>query len=274
MRKHTRDAMRQKAEQGYVTGGKMFGYDNVRIAKGAATRVPNEAEAAVVRDIYTRFADGDGLRTIAAALNRSGCASPRAQQGRPHGWSSSSVRAVLERPLYRGEMVYGRTAKAYGRELGKAVGEREKGQIPQARGDVDRAVDVPDAAHRRCRPGRRVSMRGARTCAARYWRRVAKRKAARRRTRARQVPALGRHADLPDVRRALRGAEVAVEAGRRLRLRHTTTQARRLHEHAGAADGDTDERCSTWSRARCLARGSSKNCWRSSTVASGPRPRS
>jgi DNA invertase Pin-like site-specific DNA recombinase len=34
VRKHTRDAMRQKAEHGYVTGGKVFGYDNVREAKG------------------------------------------------------------------------------------------------------------------------------------------------------------------------------------------------------------------------------------------------
>lgn len=32
VRKHTRDAMRQKAEAGYVTGGKVFGYDNVRVA--------------------------------------------------------------------------------------------------------------------------------------------------------------------------------------------------------------------------------------------------
>jgi site-specific DNA recombinase len=130
VRKHTRDAMRQKAEAGYVTGGKVFGYDNVRMGKGQTTRVPQEAEAAVVRDIYERFAAGAGLRTIALALNRAGALSPRAQQGRPNGWSSSSVRSVLERPLYRGELVFGKTASAYGRELGKQSA-RESGQIPK-----------------------------------------------------------------------------------------------------------------------------------------------
>ena len=34
VRKHTRDSHRRKAEQGYVTGGKVFGYDNQRIAAG------------------------------------------------------------------------------------------------------------------------------------------------------------------------------------------------------------------------------------------------
>lgn len=61
----------------------MFGYDNVRAAKGQTTRMPNGEEAAVVRDIYVRFAAGEGLRTVAEALNRHGALSPRAQQGRP-----------------------------------------------------------------------------------------------------------------------------------------------------------------------------------------------
>jgi site-specific DNA recombinase len=129
IRKKTREAMRYKAEQGYVTGSKVFGYDNVRIAKGHVERRIKEAEAAVVRDIYDRFAAGEGARSIALALNRASIPAPRAQQGRPSGWSSSTVRAVLERPLYRGTVVYGRTAKAYGRELGKGK-QREKGMIP------------------------------------------------------------------------------------------------------------------------------------------------
>src|SRR5262245_26736941 len=118
VRKHTRDAMRQKAEAGYVTGGKVFGYDNVRLAKGQTTRVINEAEAAVVRDIYERVAAGEGARAIAAALNKTHAPSPRSQQERPNGWSTSTVRAVLERSLYRGELVWGKTKSAYGRELG------------------------------------------------------------------------------------------------------------------------------------------------------------
>ena len=40
--------------------------------------------------------------TIAAALNSRAAPSPRAQQGRPSGWSVSTIRDVLKRPLYRG----------------------------------------------------------------------------------------------------------------------------------------------------------------------------
>ena len=128
IRKVTTDAMYRKHEQGYVTGGKVFGYDNERIGKGHAERRINEAEAAIVREIYERAASGDGNRQIAAVLNRRGLPSPRAQQGRPSGWSASTIRSVLERPLYRGEVVYGKTKKAYGRELGKRS-TREKGMI-------------------------------------------------------------------------------------------------------------------------------------------------
>lgn len=84
-----------------------------------------------MREIYARFADGQGARSIALALNRQGVPSPRAQQERPSGWSASTIRAVLERPLYRGEIVYGRSAKAYGRELRRVNRDttREKGQV-------------------------------------------------------------------------------------------------------------------------------------------------
>jgi hypothetical protein len=129
IRRHTRDAMRRKAEQGYVTGSKVFGYDNHRLAVGQVERVINPTEAQIVRDMYTRYSEGHGVRSIAEHLNRSGVPSPRAQQGRPSGWSASTVKAVLERPLYRGQILYGRTAKAYGRELGKTKGTREKGMI-------------------------------------------------------------------------------------------------------------------------------------------------
>jgi recombinase len=82
---------------------------------------------------YRRFAAGQGARTIAAALNHAKVPKPRAQQGRKDGWSVSTIRAVLKRPLYRGEIVCGRTTKVYNRELQKAYRgtKREKGQIPK-----------------------------------------------------------------------------------------------------------------------------------------------
>jgi site-specific DNA recombinase len=130
-RKHTRAAMRRKAEQGWHTHGKVFGYDLDRIGTGHCELRVNELEKQVVREIYSRFADGEGVRSIALALNRRQVPAPRAQQSRVDGWSVSTIRAVLQRPLYRGEIIYGRSAKAYGRELRKVYRhtKREKGQV-------------------------------------------------------------------------------------------------------------------------------------------------
>ncbi|HXB54716.1 MAG TPA: recombinase family protein [Vicinamibacteria bacterium] len=129
-RKRVRDAMRRKAELGHVVGGDVFGYDNERMPDGHVERLINKAEAAVVRDIYGRFAAGENPRAIAHTLNQAGILAPRARRGSPHGWSPGTVRAILMRPLYRGVIVYGRTAVKYGRELGKQSA-REKGQVPR-----------------------------------------------------------------------------------------------------------------------------------------------
>jgi site-specific DNA recombinase len=129
VRKHTREALRKKAADGYVAGGKVYGYDNEG-SKGRKVRRVNEVEAAIVREVYDRFAAGQGAKSIARSLNLRGAPSPRAQQGRPCGWSTGTVYGVLDRPLYRGEVVYGRTAKVYGRELGRGA-TREKAQRPK-----------------------------------------------------------------------------------------------------------------------------------------------
>jgi DNA invertase Pin-like site-specific DNA recombinase len=132
IRKKTRAGMRYKAAKGWMTGGKVFGYDHVCIAKGHHEWRINEHEKQVVIQIYTRCAAGEGARTIAGVLNRAGVPKPRAQPGRKEGWSVSTIRAVLRRPMYRGDLVYGRTAKAYDRELKRVYPDttREKGQIP------------------------------------------------------------------------------------------------------------------------------------------------
>ena len=130
IRKHTRAAMRKKAEAGLVAGCPPFGYDAVG-EKGKRQFRINAEQAEVVREIYSRFAAGEGMRSIALALNRRKVASPRAQQGRPCGWSQSTILAVLDRSLYRGMYIYGRSAKAYDRELKRVRRgtKREKGQI-------------------------------------------------------------------------------------------------------------------------------------------------
>ena len=75
-------------------------------------------------------------------MNKRRVPSPRAQSGRPSGWSASTIRAVLERALYRGVIEYGKSMKAYGRELRRHGSRREKGQIPAPAETVIR-VDAP-----------------------------------------------------------------------------------------------------------------------------------
>lgn len=123
-KQRTYDAMLRKAKAGHVTGGSVFGYDNVEIAgtvpdaQGRLKRSHvefqiNEGEAEVVRRIFRLYAEGQGFTSIAKALNAEGaiCPRPRPSLSKPHGWVSSSVRQVLLRRLYIGEQVWGKTKK-------------------------------------------------------------------------------------------------------------------------------------------------------------------
>ena len=120
----TTETMLRKAKAGHVTGGKVFGYDNAPTQDGVERRV-NPAEAAVVRDIFARYAGGEGFKQIAHALNAKKVRSPRPQRGRPSGWDPGTVRAVLKRPLYRGTLIYNKTKKR------DADGARHKGRQPR-----------------------------------------------------------------------------------------------------------------------------------------------
>src|SRR2546427_6771161 len=119
----TRDALQRKAQRGYVAGGAVFGYRNVPVLddggqRSHVLREIREDEAAAVRRIFSMAAHSVGFRTIARTLNAEGVPSPRARAGRHHSWSPSSVRAILFNPLYKGEVVWGRTKKrdAWGRK--------------------------------------------------------------------------------------------------------------------------------------------------------------
>jgi site-specific DNA recombinase len=115
-RQRTYDAMLRKARAGHVTGGRVFGYDNVEIcgADGQRSHVErriNADEAAIVRRIFELCAAGAGLTRITKTLNAEGAPAPRPQQGRPAAWAPSSVREVLLRPLYEGEIVWNQSRK-------------------------------------------------------------------------------------------------------------------------------------------------------------------
>ena len=170
-RQRTYDAMVRKAKAGHVTGGRVFGYDNVEILGPAddqgrqkrshVERRINDPEATVIREIFTRCAQGCGMRRIAKHLNEHGAACPRAQRGRPQSWAPSSIREVLYRPLYRGEIVWNQSQKRdrWGRTRQHARPEDEWLRIkaPQLR-------IVPsklwNAAHERLKGARKIYLRG------------------------------------------------------------------------------------------------------------------
>ncbi|MDP2320710.1 MAG: recombinase family protein [Acidobacteriota bacterium] len=115
-RQRTFDALARKARAGHVTGGRVFGYDNVEVMGPDGTRSHverriNLAEAAVVRRLFSLADEGMGQRLIARALNDAAAPAPRAQQGRPNAWSPSSVFEALRRDLYRGAVIWNRSQK-------------------------------------------------------------------------------------------------------------------------------------------------------------------
>lgn len=115
-RQRTYDAMARKAKAGHVTGGRVFGYDNVEVQgangeRSHVNRVINKDEAAVVLRIFQLCSEGAGLTRITKTLNAEGALTPRPQRNRPKAWATSSVREVLLRPLYRGEIVWNQSRK-------------------------------------------------------------------------------------------------------------------------------------------------------------------
>src|SRR5215470_5038730 len=110
-RQRTYDAMLRKAKALHVTGGKVYGYDNVEVlgpdgVRQSVTRRINEEQAAVLRRIFELYASGTGMVTIAHRLNEEGVKPPRGR-----GWAPSGIREMLHRSLYRGEIVWNRSQK-------------------------------------------------------------------------------------------------------------------------------------------------------------------
>jgi DNA invertase Pin-like site-specific DNA recombinase len=104
------DKYTQLARTGYVTGGKTFGYTNVR-GNGHVDRTINDVESTVVSQIFTRFDQGQGLKKIAAMLNAANLPAPRPSKSSQPAWSPSTIKAILTRELYAGRVVSGKRKK-------------------------------------------------------------------------------------------------------------------------------------------------------------------
>ncbi len=115
----TYDALLRKAKALHVTGGRVYGYDNVDVLApdpgpdGRPRRLHvrrriNDAQAPVVRRIFQLCADGCGLTRIAKTLNAEAIAPPR-RHGR--GWAPTAIREMLHRDLYHGVILWNRSQK-------------------------------------------------------------------------------------------------------------------------------------------------------------------
>jgi site-specific DNA recombinase len=120
-RQRTYDAMLRKAKAHQVTGGLVYGYDNVEVfspivdAEDKRKRLHvvrhiNRDQAKVIGRIFELYAAGFGLSRIAKTLNDEGILPPRQKR---HGWAPSCIREMLYRPLYRGEIVWNKTKKLH-----------------------------------------------------------------------------------------------------------------------------------------------------------------
>jgi site-specific DNA recombinase len=107
-----REHLENRARKGQNVGGRVYGYDNVRVDGRTEYRI-NADEAEVVRELFERHAKGEGVRTIAKALNERGVPAPRAGARGSGSWSPSCVHAMLRRERYRGVLEWGRIGGEY-----------------------------------------------------------------------------------------------------------------------------------------------------------------
>jgi site-specific DNA recombinase len=164
----TYDAMLHKAKAGHVTGGVLFGYANVAVAgpDGQRSHVVREIiaeQAAVIHRIFELSAAGHGLKATAKRLNDEGQPSPRAQQGRSRSWAPSSVREVLFRTSYRGEITWNRSKKrdAWGQHHETARPEAEWLHVPAPHLRIV-SDELWRAAHARMDAARAIYLNGTR----------------------------------------------------------------------------------------------------------------
>jgi site-specific DNA recombinase len=129
----TRRGQAQNIRNGYRCGGRApYGYQlqrephpvAVRAAKGdtKSRLVPNVAEAATIVRIYRWWVeDGLGNLAIADRLNELGVPSPvhtNTKRNIRGTWAKTTIRAILQNPVYTGLLVWDRTDHSLKRERG------------------------------------------------------------------------------------------------------------------------------------------------------------
>ncbi len=95
--------------KGLVTGGRCYGYRNVRVGETSARMEIDPSQATVVTRIFEMSAAGDSLDTIVKRLNGEGIPPPQKRLGRlKASWCPTGVRAMLRNERYIGRVIWNR----------------------------------------------------------------------------------------------------------------------------------------------------------------------
>src|SRR5712692_6978674 len=125
----THDALLRKARAGHVTGGRVYGYDNVEVSapgpdgrpkRQYVTRQINPEQAAVVHRLFELCAAGWGLTRTAKQFNAEHVPLPRPGST---SWAPTAIREMLLREDYRGIVRWNRTQKVH---RGGTRGQRQR----------------------------------------------------------------------------------------------------------------------------------------------------
>jgi site-specific DNA recombinase len=107
--KKTHRGLEGRALQGFHTGGRCYGYDNITGPEGVRLRI-NSKEAETVRRIFEMADSGCSLKTIARTLNRDAVPPARPRAGKRYAtWCPTAIREMLRRELYVGRIVWNRS---------------------------------------------------------------------------------------------------------------------------------------------------------------------
>jgi site-specific DNA recombinase len=138
--RRTRRGLEGLARAQKPTGGRSYGYISAAESPTKARAIDPE-QAAIVREIFTRYADGTSARTIAADLNQRGVPSPGSMWNRTRrrtdAWMSSAIAGdwrkgtgILNNPLYSGVVIWNKV-----KWVRSAADSRKRKQVPNARSE-------------------------------------------------------------------------------------------------------------------------------------------
>lgn len=117
-----RGQRRAKIEDRKFLGNPPLGYardENMRLVPGAAGQI------ALVRRIFAMRVAGDGYHRIASTLNSEGVPTPRGRS-----WSQQSIKHILKREAYIGQLVIGKESRAKFQKLVEEVVVIDKAHKP------------------------------------------------------------------------------------------------------------------------------------------------